>query len=645
VAATAGAKLLSAADTFTGAWLSAGQRREWPDAHAFREAVQDLSLSASDPELASATIATDRLGLPVAYTGRFAVVFRVTLADGEEWALRCFTSAADEFARAARYHALSDRLAESGDLDGAFVDFRYLDHAVRIDGHAYPALLMRWADGVPLGAFVEERRADADALLALRRSLDGLLARLEEVGIAHGDWQHDNLLVSDGGRRVTLVDYDGLQARGLEALAAEEAGHPNYQHPARTAAHLGVGLDRFAHASLSAALLALAREPSLWDRFGSDDRVLFGATDFAAPDSSALFAACAELAKADGRLHAALDRLRAACAAPAPEVVSGAAAFTAPSGGWWRAGIDEAAAAAAPTGARRARVRTDGGSLAAGVGTGIRRGYRRRLAGRSERERERRNLTGLRAFSALATPAVVASWAAASEFPGENGAFSFVAALLTLSALYWLYAGFYLAWPRKRLYDELNYESGRLAHERRALADRLVRLRATAERARALPRRPHDARGARRHAEEQMRRVPISRAFQVPGVAAASVRAARHVGIETAVGLLRRGTPAGLYSSLPPEQAALLRAWVARLLRHHEEEFRRRESPWLALQDEAARVETRMAALDCRLAELEAERGAFPASTVAAYARWVAGRTARAVATQSRPAARRTAAG
>ena len=61
-------------------------RAAWPDAVTYREAVQTPSLTFSDASLRASALSLDRRGLPVAYAGRFAVVFRATLPDGESWA-------------------------------------------------------------------------------------------------------------------------------------------------------------------------------------------------------------------------------------------------------------------------------------------------------------------------------------------------------------------------------------------------------------------------------------------------------------------------------------------------------------------------------------------------------------------------------
>ncbi len=203
-------------------------RAFWPDAVAYREAIQNPAAALADPQLSRAQVAVGRQGLPIAYAGRFAVVFRLrTGSGGGDWALRCFTSRGAEDERRAHYALLAPRLAA---LPETFVPFRYLEQGVRVGGNWYPALAMRWAEGETLGRFVEDHRHDPDSLRNLSLSLADLLERLEAAGIGHGDWQHDNILVADNGKQLTLVDYDGVFVPELSGQPAPEIGHANYQH-------------------------------------------------------------------------------------------------------------------------------------------------------------------------------------------------------------------------------------------------------------------------------------------------------------------------------------------------------------------------------------------------------------------------------
>lgn len=302
----------------TGTQTTRTEAVRWPDAVAYREAIQTPSAVLTDPLLSGAEVVTDRRGLPVAYAGRFAVVFKMKTANGEQWALRCFTSPGDEggAARAFRYRLVQKYV----DADRTtFVPFRYVESGMRVNGAMYPVLSMRWATGQPLGRWVEENLHNSGALRTLCATLTALLARLEAKNISHGDWQHDNLLVSEEGWHATLVDYDGMYVPELAGRPAPELGHANYQHPARTLEHFGPGLDRFACLSIQTSLLALAHDPGLWARFSDGESLLFKKTDYVDPANSPAFDAVKQLAVLyqDETLADAVVRLEDACRAGA----------------------------------------------------------------------------------------------------------------------------------------------------------------------------------------------------------------------------------------------------------------------------------------------------------------------------------------
>ena len=73
---------LTAAREEEQAALARDRKPAWPDAVAYREVIQNPGVALNDPKLRESTVALDRRGLPLAYTGRFAVVFRITPRDG-----------------------------------------------------------------------------------------------------------------------------------------------------------------------------------------------------------------------------------------------------------------------------------------------------------------------------------------------------------------------------------------------------------------------------------------------------------------------------------------------------------------------------------------------------------------------------------
>ncbi len=294
-------------------------RATWPDAVAFQEAIQNPALALRDGTLAGGRVAVNRLGLPLTYTGRFAAVFRVEDAAGNKWALRCFTSEGTGTGRAGRYEKIARHLESlTPALRARFVPFDYQTSGVRVGGHDYPLLVMGWAKGVPLGKWVEAHRNDAPALRRLCRALSVLVGELEAAHIAHGDLQHDNLLIDKTGRRVVLVDYDGVWIPALTGQPPGEMGHPNYQHPARQSADFGPHADRFSLLVLQTALYALSCDPTLWDTLGEnhDDALLFSRDDFAYPDTSPVFSVLRLGGRGDATLFALLDALQYACVHP-----------------------------------------------------------------------------------------------------------------------------------------------------------------------------------------------------------------------------------------------------------------------------------------------------------------------------------------
>jgi hypothetical protein len=295
--------------------LTPHEKALYPDGVAFREAITSPT-ALNIPTLTGATLATDRRGLPLAWSGRFAVVFRLQ-KDKTRYAVRCFTtpnSTLNGYGRAEKLAQIHARLNQSQIAD-LFVPFAYHERGIRIGTQYYPVQVMPWASGVPLGKWLEENIHNANSLRRLAGTLSDALTRLEAAGIAHGDWQHDNILVSDNGAKITFVDYDGVFIPEFAGQSAPELGHQNYQHPHRTSVHFGVGLDRFAAQTLTIALRALAYNPELWARYGGEEAMLFRRADFINPQDSSLFAEIASLAELynDTELVADIATLKAMC--------------------------------------------------------------------------------------------------------------------------------------------------------------------------------------------------------------------------------------------------------------------------------------------------------------------------------------------
>ena len=257
----------------------------YPTLEQYNEAFQHPGLALVDPELKTGSIATTGLGLPLALCGGFALTY--TIKNGaKKHAVRCFHKQSNALEQ--RYIAISKRLKNLN--SPYFVDFEFQPKGVRVAGNAYPIVKMAWASGTTLGEFLESNYKNSSNLNSLASSLRALSKYLESQKMAHGDIQPGNVMVSDGGKKLQLIDYDGMFLEDLKTLGSAELGHRNFQHPKRVTNSWDTSLDRFSFISLDLSIRALAAHPDLWTKTHSDgDAVLFKANDFADPANSSIF--------------------------------------------------------------------------------------------------------------------------------------------------------------------------------------------------------------------------------------------------------------------------------------------------------------------------------------------------------------------
>jgi serine/threonine protein kinase len=257
----------------------------YPSLEQYNEALQYPAQALSDATLRRGSIATTGLGLPLALCGGFALTYTVSVG-ATKYAVRCFHKKSNSLEK--RYIEISKRLKEI--QSSYFVDFEFQLSGVRVAGAAYPIVKMAWASGITLGEFIEKNHRDKSQLSTLRDSLSELAHYLESQGIAHGDIQPGNVMVSDAGRTLRLIDYDGMFVEPLRSLGSAELGHRNFQHLSRTSASWDPTLDRFSFICFDLALRALSADPGLWKKYQSDgDSILFRANDFADPGQSKIF--------------------------------------------------------------------------------------------------------------------------------------------------------------------------------------------------------------------------------------------------------------------------------------------------------------------------------------------------------------------
>lgn len=281
----------------------------YPSLEQYNQAFQLHSKLLTDPELKSGTVATTGLGLPLAISGGFALTYTIK-AGPKKYAVRCFHRESKALER--RYEAISKKIASL--QSPYFLDFQFQPQGIKVEGASYPIVKMAWAKGETLGEFLEDNRNSPQAIAKLSSSLESLSAFLEKEKIAHGDFQTGNLMVSDGGATVQLIDYDGMFVDEIKTLGSSELGHVNFQHPRRKVTNpFDHTLDRFSLISLWLALKALRLDPSVWDKTKSElDAILFRANDFSDPGSSPVFG----MLSVNKELSADIKNFAAVCASP-----------------------------------------------------------------------------------------------------------------------------------------------------------------------------------------------------------------------------------------------------------------------------------------------------------------------------------------
>lgn len=255
----------------------------WPTPQDYNEAIQMPAFSFADEELRIGQPDLSPLGLPRPISGAFASVYRVR-SHSRDLAVRCFLR--DVSDQHQRYQTLSRYLPVGGSHYTA--GFQYIPQGIKLSSGWFPILKMEWLEGKSLDQFVAEYLNNPNTMQLLAERFKQLVITLNRKGIAHGDLQHGNIIVVPTG--IKIVDYDGMYVPDFKGRAATELGHPNYQHPLRSAEHFGDYLDNFSAWVIYCSILMLSIDKGLWKQLvGGDECLLFRQADFANPYRSYAF--------------------------------------------------------------------------------------------------------------------------------------------------------------------------------------------------------------------------------------------------------------------------------------------------------------------------------------------------------------------
>lgn len=222
----------------------------------------------------------DDHGEPMRSSGKFAVVFKMKdESTGKEYALKCFTE--EQEGRAEAYRQIADEL-ESVDST-YFTSVKYLEKELFVDcdgdDHEFPVLLMDWIDGETMDRYIAENLYDNYTMSMLCYRFCKMAAWLRSQPFAHGDIKPDNIMVRPDGT-LTLIDYDGMFVPSMKGQTSPTIGTKDFSHPLRTKDDFDETIDDFALATIALSLKAISLSPSLFDEYGSSDRLLFSADDY-----------------------------------------------------------------------------------------------------------------------------------------------------------------------------------------------------------------------------------------------------------------------------------------------------------------------------------------------------------------------------
>jgi serine/threonine protein kinase len=265
----------------------------WPIESDYFEAVQNPRVAFTDAELKAGSVTLTPLGLPKPITGAFASVYQINCGS-RRWAVRCFLR---DFAdQQKRYTAISEHLRR---INLPYtVGFEFQREGILVCGKRYPILKMEWVDGDSLSGYIAKHLHTPKALSELAREWVEMLATLGAHGVAHGDLQHGNILVSNG--RLRLIDYDGMYVPALQGMASHEEGHRNYQHPSRRSSDFNACIDNFSAWVVFLSLACVSIDPRLWQLLnGGDECLLFRREDFQQPNQSRAIDALERSGKAE----------------------------------------------------------------------------------------------------------------------------------------------------------------------------------------------------------------------------------------------------------------------------------------------------------------------------------------------------------
>lgn len=220
------------------------------------------------------------------YVGGFTAVFPVEI-NREKWAFRCWHANMGDVRH--RFEKIASAISNS--KAEYLCEFAYTDEGILINGKRYPTTRMRWVEGLTIKEYICANANDANKLNALSKRFLSMIQDMHQLGFAHGDLQHGNIIVDKNGVPF-LVDYDSFYCPELKGEKDIITGLDDYQHPSRK--HNLISnekLDYFSELIIYLSIVAISENPSLVSKYKVDasERMLFEANDYANLENSEIY--------------------------------------------------------------------------------------------------------------------------------------------------------------------------------------------------------------------------------------------------------------------------------------------------------------------------------------------------------------------
>lgn len=266
---------------------------QYPLISEYVRAIQNAELNLN--QLGHLTPVFDNHDEPYHCNGASAVVFKMKEEQtGKYYALKCFTE--EREGRAEVYPQIADALKGVNSM--YITSMKYMEKELFVDcnyeENEFAVLQMDWIDGETMETYVADNYHDQDAMSMLSFRFCEMAAWLRSQPFAHGDIKPKNIMVRPDGT-LTLIDYDDMFVPTMKRQKSPVFNTNTFSHPLRTVDDFDENIDDFSLASIALSLKALSLKPSLWNAFGTSERLLFSANDYIDLSKSKVLAAMQEL--------------------------------------------------------------------------------------------------------------------------------------------------------------------------------------------------------------------------------------------------------------------------------------------------------------------------------------------------------------